>query len=185
MKFMKIEVNKRGKKEYYDEFLYVVTMRKRIKKNPNQKVQTLTFYLKKYICYILLSVLLFIFFYYKTKNIFFMIYIGMVIIILLYIVVYLLNTNKMIKTLMSKTDTKIVEINKSGVEYKDSEKNIKIDWKNIEFILLNKYSICFIPKDDSNIFISISSDYKYKVLTAIKEFNKEDLIKDNSQLYEK
>lgn len=180
---MKIEVNKPGKKEYYDEFLYIASFYKKIKKNTNKKIQRLTVYLKKYICYLLLSFILFGLFYYLTKNLIYIFSIGMLFLILIYLIIYLRNTNKMLNSLMNSNGTKFIEIDETGVEYKDSEKNVKINWKNIDFILLTKYSICFIPKEEMGIFISVSKDYKDKIFEGIKKYRKEKLIIDNENLH--
>ena len=45
---MKIEVNTRGSREYYDEFLYIVPRYKKYQKNLKKKTYRLTYYLTVY-----------------------------------------------------------------------------------------------------------------------------------------
>ena len=180
---MKLEVEERGKKEYYDEFLYVISMHKKIRDNPSKKVQRMTIYLKKYLCYVFFCLILFLLFYLKTKTLIYIFFIGILFILLFYTLIYLYNCNKAISTFQNYKGKKIIEINDKGIEYKDEIKSIKIFWDNMEFVLFNKYSICFIPKEDNNIFISVSIDYINQVLEEIKKYKKENLIRNNAKMY--
>ena len=51
-----------------------------------------------------------------------------------------------------------------------------IGWKDIKYILINKYSISFIPRDKNNILLSISTEYKDKVIDAINKYNYSNLV---------
>ena len=67
----------------------------------------------------------------------------------------------------------------SGSLSAGSEKEHNVKSEDIIFILINKYSICFIQKDDSKI-IAVDAKYKNEIINAVNENIK---IVDNSDLY--
>ena len=74
--------------------------------------------------------------------------------------------------------------NEEGIKYLDDQKRISVNWSNILKIIINKYSICVLPKD-TNILISIYNGYFEELLQGLKKYHKEDLIIDNRHLYHK
>ncbi len=180
---MKIEVKERGSKSYYDEFLFVVNKYRSLLKKPNVKVSKLTVFLKQYLLLILLSIIIFIASYIFTYDILFILFTGMLSILFIFSIYYLILINKRINYLMNETGSKIININKDYVEYSDEDKSYKVKWENIKYVIINKYSICFMPYLKSEILISISTDYKDKILNAIKKYQKEKILIDNSNLY--
>ncbi|MCM1052789.1 MAG: hypothetical protein NC483_02260 [Ruminococcus sp.] len=180
---MKIEVERRGTKNYYDEFLYVVSHTKKLKINPHKKVRKLTTSLKYYGLFVLLCIILFIIFYLYSYDVIFIFLSGMLSLLLIYTIFYFSFVTKRIKLFQKQNDKKIISINEYGIEYIDDSKNIRINWEEIAIIIINKYSICFLPKDTANAFISISVDYKDLVIKGINKYKRESLITDNGNLY--
>ncbi len=180
---MKIEVNKRGTKEYYDEFLYILSNIRKIKKRPQKKVHNLTIVLKAYGIFLLVSIILLIILYYKSFDIIFIFSSGMLTLLLIYTIFYLCFVTKRINHFQERKTKIVINLTKEGITFIDDTKNIKIKWSEIDIILVNKYSISFIPKDISNIFISISTEYKDLVLKGTNKYNYNSLIIDNSNLY--
>lgn len=176
---MKLEISTPGPREYYDEMLYVLSYYKKIKKNPRVKVHSLTKYLSVFIVLLIIYIAI-MFIANKTFHDLLFIYLaGISSILLAYYIFVLLNANKRIKEYINNTGTKIIEINDEGVRFKDDKRDFLINWSSIHSIVINNYSICFIPEDMSNIVVSISSEYANEVLKGIKEVNKEDLAYDN------
>ncbi|WP_407374103.1 hypothetical protein [Methanobrevibacter sp.] len=56
----------------------------------------------------------------------------------------------------------------------------RIAISEIQYVLLNRYSICFLPKKSSLKLIAVDIDYKDSVIQAIPD---KSLIIDNSNLY--
>ena len=177
---MKIEVKESGKKEYYDEFLYVVNNYKRFKKNPHKKAYEFSKCLFLYEIFLIISILLFTLFYIQDKNLIFMFIIGMLSLIFVFVLLFLSTTKKQIKTLLNIHVGKIIDINNNYIGFKDNQNDIKIKWEDIEVIIINKYSICFIPKKLSSSIISISTDYKNEVIRGLDQINKNLLLVDNN-----
>ena len=65
---MRLEVKERGSKEYYNEFLYVVSRHKKFKKNPRRKSYQFTKYLVFYNIFTFFVLLLNFYFYLDTKK---------------------------------------------------------------------------------------------------------------------
>ena len=60
---------------------------------------------------------------------------------------------------------------------------VKLPWEVIEYIIINKYSICVLPKNFSAILIGIEISAKDEVYKALKKYKKLNLLVDNSDKY--
>ena len=71
--------------------------------------------------------------------------------------------------------------------YSNGEKNvISINWDSIRFVIIYKYSICFVKNDSStpaSSFLCISVMNKDKIIKTLKKYNKESYLVDNTGLY--
>ena len=176
---MEFKIKNNGSKEFYDEFLYVVTQYKKIKNNPEKKAYRMTRYLIIYILFVLAGMLLFGFMYSGHKNLIWAALIGMYSLLLVYLVIYLVNLTKKIKTYIDMEDEQIINIDDKGVKISSGENAFTINWDDIANIVVNKYSICFIPKTAANFLMSVSVEYIDNVVEAIKKVNRESLLVDN------
>lgn len=94
------------------------------------------------------------------------------------LVIYIKAKNKISELKDLSLNSKLV-IEKDFVGWYGSEKEHNVKSEDIIFILINKYSICFIQKDDSKI-IAVDAKYKNEIINAVNENIK---IVDNSDLY--
>lgn len=175
---MKFEIKERGTKEYYDEVLYVAFRYMDFLKKPKRKVFKLTKFLLILTIITILFLTLSIYLYYISKDIFYIILIGLLSAIIFISFISFIIAKRRIKYFMSEIDTKIIDINNNGIEYIDESKNYRIKWEDIKNIIINKYSICFIPR--TKILISIYIEYKSDVIKTLKKYHKEDLLIDNN-----
>ena len=178
---MKIEVNERGSKNYYDEFFFIASYYRKFKKNPHKKAFKMTTFLIMYEIFIILFIAGTIGIYIMEPDAFHMCMVFTFVLCFIFCGAYLFLSNKRINEFMNSTGKKIVEINEDGIEYSDDEKNLKLKWDKIEYILVNKYSICFIPNSTTNILISLSTDYKEQAIKGIEDAGKTGLIIDNTK----
>ncbi len=80
-----------------------------------------------------------------------------------------------------KHNNSIITIDETGIENKEeNEISSKLYWDAIEYIIINKYSICILPKNFAHFAIYIEINAKNNVYKALKKFNKLDLLIDNS-----
>ena len=92
-----------------------------------------------------------------------------------------------INTFVKKAKQEIIEINDIGILNDDGNMKIQINWDSIQVIVINKYTISIIPKNEvlNNIIISLSTKYKKEFIKGLKKYNKEFLLVDNSDRYKK
>lgn len=176
---MKIEVTERGSKDYYDEFLYVASKYSDFIKNPNRRVYRLTKYLYVLEALIVLFLILLMIFYHNFRDTIYLFLMGSIAFLSLFVALYILLVHKRIKTYMNASGKRIINMTKTGISYKDDNKTLTINWQDIERVLINKYSICFLPTDKNDIFITVSTDYQKWVLKGLKKFDKMHLIIEN------
>ncbi len=174
---MKLEITKRGSKEFYDEVLYVISKYNNIINNPYIKIHGLRkdglyLGLVSLICSII-SILM----YFKDQNEKIYLYIGyfFAFLVILSIIYFIIIINR-IKKLRESDDKIIIRFDNKKIYYARNKLKYDINWEDIIYIIINKYSINFIPKDKNNILLSISIEYQDKVIEAIKNYKHEELI---------
>ncbi len=180
---MKIEVNHPGSKEFYNEMLYVLSYLKRIKKNPKKKAHRIINFLAWYIVGCAFFVAIMVLAYYYFYDVAFIFLAGAMFIIIIFYLIIIFNCSKRIKKYLNDTNHKTIEIDDEYVNYINEKENYRVAWENMEMVLINKYSTCFIPKDINTIIISISNEYIGDILKAIEDYHKEELVIDNRKLY--
>jgi len=180
---MKLEITERGENSFYDEFLYILSNYKKILINPKMKVSKLTLYALKLTIISLVFLILFTIFYILDSSFkFFIVVIGLFTFLVILGTIYYFLIRSNIKKLKNKEGTIVIKFNDDEIEY-NSDNNFKLKWNDINNIIINKYSISFIPKSKDNILMSIDKKYLNDVLKAINKYKKEELLVDNSQLY--
>jgi len=182
---MRLEIKETGTKEYYDEFLYVVSKHKKFKKNPRRKAYQFTKFLLVYNIICFLSIIIFVLFYLDSEDPFYLFLDGMLTVMLMVEMIYQVIYTQRINMFMNNKGVKIIEFNENGVEYIDDDKNIRVKWEDIKYIIVNRYTICILPKTIVSGFTSLNSKYKDELINTLKKYNKESLLIDNSGFYKK
>lgn len=183
---MKIEINEKPNKNFYDEFLSVSIKYRKILKNPNIKIKKITRELIKLIIMALLTLIFLIVSYVYFKDTLFMFLTGIIFLLLIYTVMYYIAINKRIKLFENDKSKSVINIDLDGIELiKENSQDVKLNWEQIKFILINKETICLIPKNPSFIMIALNTEYKDEFLEGVYKYNKENLIVDNTNLYTK
>lgn len=187
---IKLENLEKDYEERQDEFISTITSRKRLIENPQYKIKT---YKKRYKNNLLLSgiylltiLILYVPFILSRKEsliegINLWVFILWLIILVLFILI-LINSYRYNKNLKEKKnaitkDKKVLVIDKDKVELQSkNEQSISINWDNIEMVLLNRYGILFLTKNDNTISIGIPIWYKEEVIDILKKYKKDNLI---------
>ena len=187
---IKLENLEKDYEERQDEFISTITSRKRLIENPKYKIKS---YKKRYKNNLLLSgiylltiLILYVPFILSRKEsliegINLWVFILWLIILVLFILI-LINSYKYNKNLKEKKnartkDKKVLVIDKDKVELQSkNEQSISINWDNIEMVLLNRYGILFLTKNDNTISIGIPIWYKEEVIDILKKYKKDNLI---------
>lgn len=187
---IKLENLEKDYEERQDEFISTITSRKRLIENPKYKIKS---YKKRYKNNLLLSgiylltiLILYVPFILSRKEsliegINLWVFILWIIILVLFILI-LINSYRYNKNLKEKKnartkDKKVLVIDKDKVELQSkNEQSISINWDNIEMVLLNRYGILFLTKNDNTISIGIPIWYKEEVIDILKKYKKDNLI---------
>ena len=98
----------------------------------------------------------------------------------------IIYTRKDIKERINKkVDRNSLKINREGVMIVQGKKELyKLPWKEINCILINKYTIVFLNSDKDEESIVVPIEIKKRVLTKLKQERKLDLVEDNTKFYE-
>ena len=176
---MELVMNNEETSEYYDEVLYVGTNYGKFIKNPRRKITGL----KRYALILTAISLIFLVIFSiltvtQKKDIYFYIVILFSVAFVLGIVYYILIGYRISK-FISRDVTKKLIIENDNIEFVVGDDVYKLPKSEIQYVLINRYSICFIPRTKTAI---ISADIKYKnqILANISD---KSLIVDNSDLY--
>lgn len=174
---MTIESKEKGNKKYYEEIMYISSNYYIFKKRPKTKVHSLinVYRLDIILLFIMFIILLFI----PIIS-----YLSAIPFTMLFIYAYLLVEAKYRLREYLKSGDSIIKIAEDGIENVcDDKMTVKLPWEAIEHIIINKYSICVLPKNFSAILIGIEISAKDDVYKAIKKYKKLDLLVDNSNRY--
>ncbi len=72
---------------------------------------------------------------------------------------------------------------KSSLEF--TEKSVVMDyegehcellWDDVNYIIIGKFTVSFIPKEETNRIITTRIEYKDKILKMLKKYKKEQLL---------
>ena len=180
---MRIEIIDNDKKEYYDEVLYICSHYKKYLNNPTRKAKGEAQNTIVWTIITTVILIIFLIMYFTTKSMNNLYIAGLYMLVLAYAIYYLSVINKRINLMMNSDLKKSVEINDQYVEYEDGKQSLKISWDEITHVMIQKYSICFIPKNPTSLFVTVSRLYEDQVVKAVQEAGKGNLIVDNSKAY--
>ena len=174
---MIIQNKEKGNKKYYEEIMYISSNYYIFKKRPKTKVHSL---LKVFIFYTLFFLIFSIVFLFIPNM-----YIISVICFTCFLIYgYLfIETNYKLKEFL-KHNNSLIKIDESGIENTEEKQvTTKLYWEAIEYVIINKYSICILPKNFAYFAIFINITAKKQVLEALTKYNKLDLLIDNRDKY--
>ena len=180
---MKFKCEK-GSKNYYYEFLYVNTYYNKFMNNKKLRAKNM---MNHFISILLLSIVFCSLFIvnicFDSVDIFDYIFLGFFGSYILLISLTMLRYRKGCKLYLNNKTENTIIIDEEGITSSSNKYDLLIKWDNISFILVNKYSICLMPKTLPNINLSIPVEYKDKIIKGLQKYNKEELLLDNSLLY--
>ena len=182
---MDFKIRKKRTKEEYSEYLSSSNYVKKLIKNPKKRIPSFNRKLSEYIILsvILLVVTLIEEFFIKHDRNNYMIIVPLVIVLISLIIIKIM-TYMETKTFSELDDYIDCSVNDKKIVFRYKKDSIESKWDNIKYIIINKYTICFIPNVLPGNFVSIPIEYKNKIIKVLKTYNKEELLIDNSKLYE-
>jgi membrane protein implicated in regulation of membrane protease activity len=174
---MEIVIDKIGSNNYYGEVLAVKSNYSKLVKNPRQKIRGLNSQA------ILLTGIAFVFLvifavlYLMSPS---MLYLAVIIIFsiaLILGIIYIFLVNRRISKFRNNDSHKKLIIEDEYVEMHMGDEQFRLNFEDMHWIILNKYSITFIPKTEGAPLIAVEIKYKNQVIGNIKD---KQIIVDNS-----
>lgn len=173
---MKLEINENESNKFYDELIFIQSNYKKLLIKKKKNVSRMTIIFLKYILISIVFGILTLIMYNETKDKFYYFALYIYGLLVIFALVFIFITKRKINDEKNKFEKTKITLNDKNIEYKSLNSIYKIEWNNLSFILFNKYSICFIPKDGKGKIIAISIKYKDKILECLKKYKKDNLI---------
>lgn len=173
---MIVKSREKENKKFFDEFYYIALNCGSFRKRPTKKARSATQYL------VFLAILFFVssialMFVPELELISFMLFI-----IFFYLVIILIIIKR--HTKITLNESVYIKIDEDGIEdIYENKISTKLYWDYIEHIIINKYSICVVPKSSYSILIGTDISNKDDMIKALKKYNKIDLLIDNTEIY--
>lgn len=179
---MEIEMKKIESDAYYNEVLAVVSDYKKLVKNPRQKIkglnrQAVTLTVIAVAFLVVFSVL----YLQNRSNSIYLIVVVIFAIAFVLGIIYNVLIRRRISKLKNRGSVRKLVIEDDYVELTVGNEKSRLEMSEIQYVLINKYSISFIPNKANSTLISIGISYREEVLN---NFSHKELIVDNSNLYQ-
>ena len=179
---MEIEINKIESDAYYNEVLAIVSNYKKLVKNPRQKIKGVN---RQAITLTVISVaflVVFSFLYLQNRsNTLYLIVVAIFAIAFVLGIIYNVLIRRRISKLKNRGSDRKLVIEDDYVELTVGNEKSRLEMSEIQYVLINKYSISFIPNKANSTLIAIGISYREDVLN---NFARKELIVDNSILYQ-
>ena len=178
---MEIRINDSGSKDYYGEVLAVMSNYGKLVKNPRQKIRGLHKQAMMLTGIALVFLLVFSILYAMDMSYTLYFYIIIIFSVALVLgIIYNILINRRISQLNNAGGDKRLVIEKDYVEMNIDGEKIRLLISEIQYILINNYSIAFLPQNISSKMIAVDVAHKNEIINSINEKN---IIIDNSDLY--
>lgn len=178
---MEIRINDSGSKDYYGEVLAVMSNYGKLVKNPRQKIRGLHKQAMMLTGIALVFLLVFSILYAMDMSYTLYFYIIIIFSVALVLgIIYNILINRRISQLKNPGADKRLVIENDHVELSIDSEKTRLLMSEIQYILINNYSISFLPQNINSKMIAVNVAHKNEILNSINEKN---IIIDNSDLY--
>lgn len=178
---MEIKIDKNSSKNYYAEVLSVMSNYSKLIKNPNQKLRLLTTQAIMLTAISLVFLVVFAVLYLRDQSYTLYLYVVAIFAVALILgVVYNILINNRISKLKNNYNDKKLVIEDDFVEMTIGDERSRLEISEIQYVIINRYSIAFLPRNNTSKLIAVSVDYKDDVLNAI---GNKGIVVNNSDLY--
>ena len=177
---MEIKIDKIGPDNYYGEVLAVMSNYSKLVKNPRQKIRGLNSQAILLTGIAVAFLAVFAVLYFMSPIMLYLLVIIIFSVALILGIIYILLVRRRISKFKNNDSLKKLIIEDEYVEMHMGDEQFRLNFADMHSILLNKYSITFLPKNEGSTLIAVEIKYKNQVIDNIKE---KQLIVDNSDLY--
>ncbi len=175
-------MNKIESDAYYNEVLAIVSNYKKLVDNPRQKIKGLN---RQAITLTVISVAFLVVFsvlYLQNRsNTLYLIVVAIFAVAFVLGIIYNVLIRRRISKFKNRGSDRKLVIEEDYVELTVGNEKSRLEMSEIQYVLINKYSISFIPNKPNSTLIAIGIRYMEDVLN---NFSHKELIVDNSSLYQ-
>ena len=179
---MKIKIDKiENKKDYIDEYSYIIRRYFRIFKRPNSHISKETTSLLTWSIFIIFYLVMVTILAIKEKDFIYYICLGVAIVCLLIYILKLVNTYRYLKANSNDKADSELEITKDKVvlNNKKLKQETTLEWKDIKKVLVTERCILFMSEFDRTnpkAIIVVPRVVEEKIVKALEENKKKDLL---------
>lgn len=178
---MEIRIDNVGSKDYYGEVLAVMLNYGKLVKNPRQKIRGLHKQAMILTGIALIFLLAFSMLYARDMSYALYFYIVIIFAVALVLgIIYNIMINRRISQLKNTGADKRLVIENDYVELNIDGDKTRLEMSEIQYVLINKFSIAFLPHDHRSKMIAVDVSHKNEILNSVNDKN---IIIDNSTLY--
>lgn len=178
---MEIRIGNVESKGYYGEVLAVMSNYGKLVKNPRQKIRGLHKQAMMLTGIALVFLVVFSILYAMDMSYKLYFYIVIIFAVALVLgIIYNILINRRISQLKNPGADKRLVIENDHVEMSIDGEKTRLLMSEIQYILINNYSIAFLPQNISSKMIAVDVAHKNEIINSI---NEKDIIIDNSDLY--
>ena len=167
---MTIEIKEKGSREFYKEFVNVMTQYRQLLYRPQDKLKD---NFKRYILLTIAMVLICLMSLYggitgsfTVTKILTAVFAGVA---AAATAVILFRMNKLVNSYLADDHPAVVTIDDNGVEIeKIGSQAVRLAWDNVAFVRSFVESTCFFSKDLSGVVLSVNNDHKKEIMDYIK-----------------
>lgn len=178
---MEIRISNDNSRNYYNEVLGVMSNYKELIENPKQKIQGLTRQATILTGISIAFLAIFSILYLNdASNMLYMIVVIIFAATVALGIIYYLLINRRINSIRNGSSDKRLIIEDDYVKMIVDGDRTSLVMSDIQYVLMNKHSICFLPRTENTKMIAVNIIYKDSVLDAL---NDKSIIIDNTGLY--
>ncbi len=178
---MEINIDNNSSSKYYDEVLSVMSNYKKLVNNPNQKISSIRRHATILTGISLVFLVIFAILYARDTTYSLYMYVVVIFAVALVLgIIYYLLINRRINNFRDVSSAKKLIVENDFVELHIGNEKTRLEMSEIQYILINNYSICFLPVNVNSKMIAVNVKYKDSILKAI---GNKSLVVDNSSLY--
>ncbi|MBQ6098556.1 MAG: hypothetical protein IJL02_01675 [Methanobrevibacter sp.] len=178
---MEIEIDKTESNNYFGEVLAVMSNYQKLAENPKRKIRGLNFQAIALTGIAAVFLMIFTALYLLDPNYTSFLYVIIIFLVALFLgIIYIILIRRRISRLKNNNSDKKLIIEDDYVEMHIGDEQFRLNFTDMQWIILNRYSITFLPKTKGATLIAVEIKYKDTVIKSIKD---KSLIVDNSDLY--
>ena len=176
---MKIQINEKGTRGYYNEIAYIKLNYSKVLDNPVRPANTITGYVSLRVIGFLLVVVAGIYLYLTTKDVIYAAISVGTVIAEIAIILSLVNGIKKMNSLMAEDGPRVIEVDEEGIRCIQGDKTTELKWDDISCIAINRHSISVLPKETRMYGIYADLRYRKELEQAIRAAGRFYMIEDN------